>query len=114
MPCIHAWVSSKLTPTQKTALKTRMGKAIEALPGKTEAWLMVLIEDDACLYFKGNQDAPSAYAEVSILGRDDANGYEKMTGLLCRIFREEAGIEPDRVYIKYSSTAHWGWNGSNF
>ena len=89
MPCIHAWVSNKLTPTQKTALKTRMGKAIEALPGKTEAWLMVLIEDEACLYFKGNQDAPSA-------------------------FREEAGIEPDRVYIKYSSTAHWGWNGSNF
>ena len=114
MPCFHVLVSSKLDATQKTALKTRMGKAIEAMPGKSEAWLMVVIEDGACIYFKGNQDAPSAYVEVSLLGKENAAAFEKMTASLCKILQEEAGIPEDRAYIKYSTTAYWGWNGGNF
>ena len=37
-----------------------------------------------------------------------------MTGEICKIFNEELGIEPNRIYVKYEEVANWGWNGENF
>ena len=40
MPVIHTHVSVKTTPEQREALKAAYGKAITAVPGKSEGWLM--------------------------------------------------------------------------
>ena len=40
MPVIHTHVSVSTTPGQREALKTAYGKAISAVPGKSEGWLM--------------------------------------------------------------------------
>ena len=38
MPVIHTHVSVSTTPGQREALKTAYGKAISAVPGKSEGW----------------------------------------------------------------------------
>lgn len=113
MPMIDARFSTPMTHEQETALKARLGKAIECIPGKTEEWLMVGLVPDACLYFKG-QPGPAAYVEVSVLGADNAAGYAAMTADVCAAFEEILSIPADRVYVKYASTQHWGWNNGNF
>lgn len=49
MPVIHTHVSVPTTPEQREALKAAYGKAITAVPGKSEGWLMCPFEDNMCV-----------------------------------------------------------------
>ncbi len=114
MPFINSKVSVKLSEKQKETIKTRLGEGIRAIPGKSESWLMVGFEDEYTLYFKGNQDGPTAFVEVKIYGKASAEDYDRLTGILSQIFEEEAGVSPDRLYVTYQEISNWGWNGANF
>jgi len=114
MPYIRTKATVEITPEKESALKEKMGRAIEAIPGKSEEWLMCEFCDNCRLWFKGTNDRPSAFVEVMLLHSACASAYEKMTGILCDILSEELGIEADRIYVKYEETENWGWNGRNF
>ena len=114
MPFIDSKISIKITKDQEKELKTRLGQAISLIPGKSEHWLMAGFEDDYPLYFRGDDSEPMAYVEVRIFGGPDKNAFENMTREITKIFGEVLGIAPDHMYIKYSATPDWGWNGSNF
>ncbi len=113
MPFIQSKVSVPMTGEQKESLKARLGQAVTILPGKSERWLMVGLEDSCDLYFQGSNAEPAAFIEVKVFGRFSDETAEKMTGELCRIYGEELGIPASRIYIKYEEVARWGWNGSN-
>lgn len=114
MPFINSKLSVKLSEEKKEAVKARLGHAIEAIPGKTEDWLMVSFEDGCSLYFKGNQDAPTAFVEVKIFGSAPDSAYDRLTELITSIYEEELNIPGNRIYIKYEEVLHWGFNGANF
>lgn len=104
MPVIHTHVSVSTTPEQREALKSAYGKAITAVPGKSEGWLMCPFEDNMPIYFGGDDSKPAAYVEVNVFGRSvPGSAWEK-----------ELGIPADRTYIRYTATTDWGWNGGNF
>ena len=46
MPNIHVQTNITLTPEKKTEIKEALGKAIETIPGKSERWLMVVLEGE--------------------------------------------------------------------
>ena len=114
MPYIEAKFSKALTSDQITTLKAGFGKAIECIPGKSETWLMVNIEDSKNIFFKGNADKDSAFISVSVFGRADKNDYSKLTRELCALITQTTSTQPDRTYITYSEYDKWGWNSINF
>lgn len=114
MPYINLKTTKRVSDEKCEALKTAFGKAIEVFPGKTEAWLMVGIEDSAKLWFKGDSSKDSAIVDVDLLGDVNVSASEKMTSVICEILERELGIGADRVYVKYTGYNHWGWNGGNF
>ena len=114
MPFINSKVNIKILPEQETQLKTKLGKAIELIPGKSESWLMLAFEDDCKLYFKGEKSYKIAYVEVKVFGAEDKVAFEKMTASICEIYNEVLGIAPDKIYVKYETVSNWGWNGKNF
>lgn len=114
MPYIGTRTTVKISPEKEEVLKARMAKAIESIPGKTEAWLMCEFCDSCRLWFKGDNSLPSAYVEVKLLGRAKREDYEKMTGVICTILEEELSVPADRTYVKYEECEHWGWNNMNF
>ena len=114
MPYIEAKVSCKLSEEQIEALKDDFGKAIECIPGKSENWLMVNIEDEKRLYFQGNANDETAYIYVSILGHAEKNAYDALTNEITIIVSEITSIPSNRIYVSYRETDTWGWNGSNF
>ena len=61
MPFIDSKVSVKTTAEQQKELKTRLGQAIAIIPGKSESWLMVNLEDDQKMYFRGDDSQPLAF-----------------------------------------------------
>ncbi|MGN0612470.1 MAG: phenylpyruvate tautomerase MIF-related protein [Porcipelethomonas sp.] len=113
MPFINVKTNAKVPADKETSLKSALGQAITAIPGKSESWLMVGIEPEHILYFKGD-NSPAAMVDVSIFGHADSSSYDNLTAEICKIINEQLSIEQSRIYIKYSEIENWGWNGSNF
>lgn len=113
MPFINVMTNTAVSNDAETAIKSALGQAITAIPGKSEGWLMVGIEPEHILYFKGD-NAPAAMVNVSVFGSANPSAYDNLTGQICSILNTQLGIEPSRIYVKYSETSNWGWNGSNF
>ena len=114
MPYIEAKLTKKLSDNQIDALKSGFGKAIECIPGKSESWLMVNIEDGKNIYFQGNNDSDSAFISVAIFGKAQKKDYDNLTYQLCSLISTTTGISQDRTYITYSEMDKWGWNSNNF
>ena len=108
MPFILSKVSTPLTSAQEKELKSRLGRAISLIPGKSEAYLLCDFESDAHLYLRGEQDAPIAYITVSIFASEDHLGMNALFHAITDAFHEVLGIPPDRIYIKYDDISVWG------
>ena len=114
MPYISTTTTVSVSAEKEAILKTKLGKAIEILPGKTEKWLMLSFEDNVRMYFAGDNSKPCAMVEVNLLGSAAPEYYEKMTAEVCDVFSDVLSIPKDRIYVKYEESLNWGWNGSNF
>lgn len=113
MPFINTKYSQEITPEQEEKLKTELGKAITIL-GKSEDWLMLCFEQNCTLYFEGVKSEKIAFVDVSLYGGAAATACERMTAEICRVYREVLGVPANKIYVKYSATDNWGWNGGNF
>ena len=113
MPFISVHTNVKTEKKTADAVKAACGSAITLLPGKTEDWLMVEVEGEKALYFKGS-DEPCAIAEVKIFGKASASAYDNLTKALCEILSKALNVPGSRIYVKYEEVSHWGWNGGNF
>lgn len=114
MPCINTRVNMNLSPEQEEKIKTRYGKAIACLPGKSEHWLMLNFEEQSHLYFQGMNNAGIAFVEVKLFGKAPADAYKALTQEITDILSSELKIAASHIYVMYQETPHWGWNGSNF
>lgn len=113
MPFINVKTNAEITKEKETQLKAQLGQAITAIPGKSEGWLMIGIEQGQTMYFKGT-DEPCAMVNVSIYGSASASAYEDLTGRIDDILSSLLGIDKARIYTAYFPTNDWGWNGRNF
>lgn len=113
MPFINVKTNTAVPAEKQTSIKSGLGQAIATIPGKSESWLMVGIEPEKILYFKGD-NAPAAMVEVSVYGSPNSSAFNKLTDQICNILNKELSIDRSRIYVKYQTTTDWGWNGSNF
>jgi phenylpyruvate tautomerase PptA (4-oxalocrotonate tautomerase family) len=114
MPYIHVSTTKKITDAEKEKLMEEFGREISILKGKSEKWLMVNINDDQSMCFQGDDKTPCAIIEVSVYGSASADEYGQLTGALTETVSKTAVIPGDRIYVKYTETPYWGWNGENF
>ena len=114
MPYINTKTTANISKDQELALKEAFGKAIELIPGKSEAWLMLEFSDNCRMAFKGTTSPDIAILEVAILGKATADAYDALTTQLCKDVSAILGVPSDRIYIKYSEHDTWGYNGFNF
>ena len=113
MPFINTMVTTEITFEKEEILKAKLGKAI-ALIGKPEAYLMLKFEENCRLWFAGENSEEAAYVEVALLHSAPKASYEKLTQAICDILSEELAIPTSRIYVKYSETEFWGYDGFMF
>jgi len=113
MPFIISKVTPKITEEQEQALKTRLGKAIELVPGKSEEYLLLGFEDGYHLYLRGDKSQPIAYIQANIFGNEDHLGYDAFSLEVAKIFHEVLEIPEDRIYINYTDIPDWAVGGMN-
>ncbi len=113
MPFIDAKLTVSLTKEQRERIKSRLGKSVSLLH-KSERYLMVGLNENYALWLGGKALERGAFVAVSLFGGAASSEYERMTGEICAILSEEAGIPSDCVYVTYQGISDWGWNGANF
>ena len=113
MPFINIKTNVSLSKEKEEVLKSEIGNAFSII-GKSENWVMMNFEDNNRMYFGGKNDSPMAFFDISVFGGASSSAYNKLTERLMEILNLELGINKDKIYIKYSETNNWGWNGSNF
>ncbi len=114
MPYINTKTTVTITEEKRENIKTKLGKAIELIPGKSENWLMLSFEDNSVMYFRGSNDNPLAFVDVKIFGKASSEAYSKLTKAITDILQEELELQPEGIYVKYEEVSTWGWNGNNF
>ena len=114
MPYIKTTTNKTVTDGEKRQLTTLLGKLIEKLPGKSEEWLMLSVEDGTYMAFRGEDGEYCAMIEVDVFGKTDTSACDELTEALCDKVGELLGIRPDRIYVKYCGYEIWGYNRFNF
>lgn len=116
MPVVKTYCSEPISESAREVLKAAYGSAIEAVPGKSEAWLMCLFEGEVPIYFAGDDSAPSALVTVDVYARGEvpSSAFERFTEQVAPVIARELGVDPARLYIRYATTPDFGWNGANF
>ena len=108
MPFIIARVNVSVMHEQEEIIKSRLGRAIELVPGKSEQYLMICFQDNCRFWLRGDNSLLAAYIEVSIFGNERHYGYESLTQEITRAFHDVLGIPSENIYLKYDDIHVWG------
>ena len=112
MPFIKIKTSCGITAAQEKSIKTLMGKAIALVPGKSEQYLLMELEDSRRLWLRGKNDSPIAYIEAAVFANEAHLGYDAFTACVTYELSEILDIAPDHVYIKFEDIPAWGVQGA--
>lgn len=114
MPYINTTTTVKISAEKEELLKMELGKLIEAIPGKSEEWLMLRFEDESTLYFKGEKCEYAAFVNVKLFGTAARQDKNKLAGLITQLLENELSIPGNRIYITIDEVKDWAFNGNLF
>lgn len=112
MPFINVSTSATMTDEQKIQLKSRIGASISILATKTEARLMVKIEDACDMYFGGVAKDKIAFVEVRLFRESDFEEKKKFTEEVFKALNEILAIDSDDIFLSITEHFEWGAGGT--
>ncbi|WGE65683.1 phenylpyruvate tautomerase MIF-related protein [Actinobacillus equuli] len=110
MPFLFLKTNVAISPEQEVKLKTAFGKAIALVPNKSEAVLMMELQDNARMWLRGGQP-PMAFIKLSLFANPQHLGYPELTAMLTQQVAEILPIPPENVYLQFDDIQAWGVNG---
>ena len=109
MPYISFKTNHKLTLRQENTIKSTSGELISLIPGKTAKALMIHMEDDQIMYFKG-EETPCMMIEINLYKSAEFDDKKKLTEAMIQMIHETTKIEADNIYVIFHEFDHWGLN----
>lgn len=110
MPFITFKTTKTLTLNQEKSLKESAGRLISILPEKNEEQLMIHIEDNQVMYFKG-QEIECMKIECQLFHHIDLSYKKKFVEELMKSVEEITKIPRFSQYMTIDEYNHWGKNG---
>lgn len=114
MPFINVKTNAKLTKEKKEIIKRRLFDSISIIPGKSDRYLMIAVEDEIDMAFHRDSETLAAMVEIKLFGASTKDVYQKLTGAVCRILNDEADVSGDSCYVRFEESTYWGYNGFMF
>lgn len=106
MPFIDVRSSGEISRELEIELKTRLGRAIGLLPGKSEDSLMIQFSDHCRLWF-GGETGNVAFVNVMLYGAAPKADYRQFSDTVIPMLEELLGVR--HVYLKFEEVANWFW-----
>eukprot|EP00168_Porphyra_purpurea_P018389 TRINITY_DN6822_c0_g1_i1.p2 TRINITY_DN6822_c0_g1~~TRINITY_DN6822_c0_g1_i1.p2 ORF type:complete len:117 (-),score=18.69 TRINITY_DN6822_c0_g1_i1:111-461(-) len=115
MPRLTVVTSAQLDGEQVAALSDKLSAALAEMLAKPLQYVMVAVQAGVHMRFGGSL-APAASLELLSIGRLGEEENKGYSARLCKLLQDEAGVSPDRVYIRFLDVerANLGWNGKTF
>ena len=110
MPFMTFTTTKTLTLNQEKALKTCAGELISILPNKKEENLMIHIEDNQLMYFKG-KEIDCMKIECQLFHEIDYSYKKEFVEKLMKEVENITGIPVSQQYMSILEYDHWGKNG---
>ena len=114
MPFINVKTNVKLTAQKKDIIKRRLFDCIGIIPGKSDRYLMVAVEDNISMAFHRESNINIAMVEVKLFGGSTKDAYQRLTKAICMILSDESNVPGENCYVKYEEVTYWGNNGFMF
>ncbi len=114
MPFIQVKTNAALDAAKKLAVENGLSDAISLIPGKSDRYLMVAVEDELSMMFHRDSESKMAMVEVKIFGSSTKSAYEKLTAAICETLEREAGIDGSCCYVKFEEVKYWGYDSFMF
>ena len=111
MPFISFTTNQKFSLRQENEIVKRTGELITILPGKKEENLMLHIEDNQILYFRGT-DVPCMMIEVKLYKNIEFEAKKKFTEELVTMINNITAIEAKDIYVSFDEYPNWGKTGN--
>jgi phenylpyruvate tautomerase len=114
VPYFSVQTNQTMTPTEERAFTSQAVDHLEALLGKSRAYIMVSLQSGQSLVFGGNS-APAAYVQLKSIGLE-ASQCPDLAQAISEMLEARLSLPPDRVYIEFHSIdrALFAWNGNTF
>ena len=109
MPYIK--INTNKSLTNKEEIKSMCGNIIELIPGKSENWLMVQINDQQDLYFKG-QSIDCIKVDIQVYGSVSLDIQTNFINTLISQLSNLTQIDSNNIYVTFQEFEHWGLLGS--
>lgn len=114
MPFIQIKTNAKLSKEKKDIIKRRLFDCISIIPGKSDRYLMVAVEDGLDMAFHRESETNMAMAEIKLFGGSTKDAYQKLTAAVCMVLKDEADVSGDFCYVTFEEIKYWGHNGFMF
>ena len=114
MPFINVKTNANLSKEKKEIIKRRLFDCIGTIPGKSDRYLMVAVEDNIDMAFHRDSSEKMAMVNVKIFGSSTKDAYQRLTGAICLILGDEAGVNSEYCYVAYDEIKYWGYNSFMF
>jgi hypothetical protein len=111
MPYIRMATSKDLTMAQKEEFKSGLAEIIGLIPGKTEAALMVEVDDGLTMFFQGEK-RDLAYLDAKFSGDTEFEHKKQFTEAVFALTQKVCTLPQDAVYLTYSVFSEWGTGGT--
>lgn len=114
MPLLKIQTNAILDADAGKSLVAEASRAVAAMLGKPERYVMVSLEPAKTMAF-GGDSSPLAYLEMKSIGLPQGRTAE-FSKALCKLMNSALGVSADRVYIEFADAqgSMWGWNGGTF
>jgi phenylpyruvate tautomerase len=114
MPMLKIQTNAALSADAGRSLVAEASRAVAALLGKPERYVMISLETEATMAFGGDA-SPLAYLEMKSVGLPQGST-TALSKALCELIGTKLGVSTDRIYIEFADAkgALWGWNGGTF
>ncbi len=111
MPFIQINTSSK-SVVDSDFLQKEISKKIADLTGKSENYVMTMIQSNTQMSFAGS-DEPCCFIKVKSIGSLNPS---LMSKSLCELIASKTNINTNRIYIEFIDVkaSNWGYNSSTF
>jgi phenylpyruvate tautomerase PptA (4-oxalocrotonate tautomerase family) len=111
MPLINLNVSAKLSAEDKDTIVKELGQLIGLMPGKSEKYLMVGINDEFTYYLAGKKLERAAFMDLRCLGREKEADQEKFVVKAQEALSRMLDIPIGNIYTNILEMPHWGARG---
>ncbi|KAJ7961157.1 Macrophage migration inhibitory factor [Quillaja saponaria] len=103
MPCLYITTNVNLDGVNTDPIFSEATKAVSAIIGKPENYVMVILKGSVGITFEGNKKA-AAYAEIVSMGGINSEVKRKLIATLGTILQSNLSVPRTRFFLKVFDT----------